>query len=275
MQYNLADLHVHSFCSDGLPTPTQAVEEAEAAGVRALSLTDHDTVEGIDEATRAGQSLGVELIPGSELSAHVDEREVHLLTYFIDWKARTLVEFLSLMHRRRRERSEAMVARLNELGVDVTVEDVLQKAGTGVVGRPHVAAAMVDRGAVSDKEEAFVRYIGDRGPAAVPKPHTPVEQIISLVHDVGGVAVLAHPGASFPETELAQLAECGLDGVEVYHPSHHPTLIEHYTAAAERYGLLPSGGSDSHGEAEGPKIGDCGIGYEAIESLRERAAGYA
>ena len=275
MQYNLADLHVHSFCSDGLRTPTQAVEEAAAAGVRALSLTDHDTVEGIDEAIRAGQEHGVELIPGAELSAHVDERELHLLTYYIDWKAPTLVEFLSFMHQRRRERGEAMVARLNELGVDVTVEDVLQKAGNGVVGRPHVAAAMVDRGAVSDKEEAFVRYIGDRGPAAVAKPHTPVEQIISLVHDIGGVAVLAHPGASFPEAELARLSECGLDGVEVYHPSHHPSLIEHYTTAAERYGLLPSGGSDSHGEAEGPKIGDCGIGYEAIEALRARAAGYA
>ena len=275
MQFNLADLHVHSFCSDGLRTPTQAVEEAEAAGVQSLSLTDHDTVDGIAEALGAAENTGVELIPGTEFSAHTTSREVHLLAYFIDWKSESLSEFLSCMRQYRRTRSDAIVARLNDLGVDITVEDVLRHSGEGVVGRPHVAAALVDRGAVASKEEAFDRYINDRGPAAIPKPQTPVEKVIGLVHDIGGVAVLAHPGASSREAEIARLVEYGLDGIEVYHPSHQPSQIQHYAELAQKFGILASGGSDSHGELEGSKIGDCGIGCEAVEALRERAASHA
>jgi hypothetical protein len=243
--------------------------------VQALSLTDHDTVEGIDEALAAAQSTGVELIPGTEFSAHTTAREVHLLAYFIDWQSESLAEFLTGLRQHRRARSDAIVARLNDLGVEVTVNDVLLHAGDGVVGRPHVAAALVDRGAVASKEEAFDRYIGDRGPAAVPKPHTPVEQVISLVHDLGGVAALAHPGLSFRDADIAALVDCGLDGIEVYHPSHQPSQIQHYTELAAKFGILPSGGSDSHGELEGSKIGDCGIGCEAVEALRERASSHA
>ena len=275
MQFNLADLHVHSFCSDGLRTPTQAVEEATAAGVRSLSLTDHDTVDGIAEALGAAENTGVELIPGTEFSAHTATREVHLLAYFIDWRSESLAEFLSRMRRYRRDRSDAIVSRLNDLGVEITVEDVLRHSGEGVVGRPHVAAALVHRGAVASKEEAFDRYISDRGPAAIPKPQTPVEKVIALVHDIGGVAVLAHPGSSSREAEITRLVDGGLDGIEVYHPSHQPSQIQHYTELAQKLGILASGGSDSHGELEGSKIGDCGIGCEAVEALRERAARHA
>mgnify|MGYP001036325984 FL=1 len=275
MAYNLADLHVHSFCSDGLRTPTQAVEEARNAGVRALSLTDHDTVSGIEEASRAGFELGVEVVPGTELSAHVDDREVHLLAYFLDWQSPALGDYLSVLRQRRRERGEAMVERLNELGVSITVKEVLDHANGGLVARPHIAAAMIGSGAVTTKEEAFDRYIGDRGPAVVHKRRCPARDVIDLVHSQGGVAFLAHPGKRLPVTVVSRLVDAGLDGLEVFHPSHQPPQMEHYTNLAKRYDLLQSGGSDSHGDPDGSRIGDYGIGCEAIEAMTARAAEYA
>ena len=167
LPYDLADLHVHTYCSDGLRTPTEAVEEARNAGVRIMGLTDHDSVSGIDEATAVGQDLGVRLVPGTELSAQIDGREIHLLAYFIDWQSQTLADYLAMFRERRHARGVAIVERLNDLGIQLTIEDVLAQAEGGLVGRPHVAAAMVKHGAAASKEEAFDRYIGDRKPAVV------------------------------------------------------------------------------------------------------------
>ena len=275
VQYNLADLHTHSLCSDGLRTPTQAVEEAAAAGVRALSLTDHDTVEGVPEALQAGAAHGIEVVPGTELSAHIDDREVHLLAYCLDHESPHLADYVRLVHERRHNRGSAIVERLNQLGVHVTLEDVLIRADGGPLGRPHIAAAMVACGAVSNKEEAFSRFIGDRRPADVQKPRTPSADVIAMVHDLGGVVILAHPGLSVSDATIQSLVDVGLDGIEVYHPSHQPPQIEHLNELALRLQILTSGGSDSHGEAYGARIGDCGIGCEAVEALHKRAARYA
>jgi predicted metal-dependent phosphoesterase TrpH len=275
VRYNLADLHTHSFCSDGLRTPTQAVEEALRAGVQALSLTDHDTVEGVAEVLEAGQVQGVDIVPGTELSAHVKDREVHILAYCVDWHAVPLLEHLELLRQRRHDRGAAIVERLNDLGVELTLEEVLSKASGGLVGRPHIAAAMISRGVVATKEEAFVRFLGDRAPAVVPKPYTSAQEVMALVHQVGGVTVLAHPGHSVSEAVIGQLVDWGLDGIEVFHPSHQPLQIEFCQQLAQRHDLLQSGGSDSHGEVAGPRIGDCGIGCEAVEAIRDRAAQYA
>ena len=275
MSYNLADLHMHSLCSDGLRTPAEAVGEAQQAGVRAISLTDHDTVEGVEEAVEAGLRSGVRVIPGIELSAHVDDREVHLLSYFIHRRHPVLTDYVGLLRRRRHERGVAMVERLNELGVAITVDEVMRHATRGLLGRPHIAAAMVGSGAVASKEEAFNRYIGDRRPAAVPKPRSPASDVIAMVHRLGGVAVLAHPGNNCPLAILTRLVDSGLDGIEVFQPSHLPAQIEHCSQLGKRYGLLPTGGSDSHGEESGPRIGDCGIGCEAIAALEARASEYA
>jgi predicted metal-dependent phosphoesterase TrpH len=244
-------------------------------GVQALSLTDHDTVEGVDEALITGERMGLEVVPGTEFSVHVREREVHILAYCLDWKALQLTSYLGFLRQRRHARGMAIVERLNTLGVEVTLDDVLNEANGASVGRPHIAAAMVNRGVVTTKEEAFVRFLGDRGPAVVSKPYTAAQDVIDLIHQVRGVAVLAHPGASMSEAIIAHLVDCGMDGIEVFHPSHQPLQIEHYLKLAEYYGLLPSGGSDSHGEPEGARIGDCGIGCEAVEVLRARAATYA
>ena len=275
MQYNLADLHTHSTCSDGLRSPTQAVEEAVAAGVRVLSLTDHDTVDGIDEAMAAGKEQGIDVVPGTELSAHVNDRELHLLAYFVDHRSQRLAVHLSKLRERRHERGAAIVERLNQLGVQISLDDVLSRTDGGPLGRPHIAAAIVASGAAMNKEEAFVRFIGDRRPADVPKPRSPAAEVIGLVHELGGVAVLAHPGMVVSEPVIQQLVEVGLDGVEVYHPAHQPPQIEHYLDVAERFGLLTSGGSDSHGDQSGVAIGDYGIGVEAVDALSMRAATYA
>ncbi len=275
MRYNLADLHTHSFCSDGMRTPTQAVEEARDAGLRALSLTDHDTVEGIAEALDAGSRLGVEVIPGTELSAHVRDREVHLLAYLMDWNDVDLNSGLNLVHQARRQRGVAIVERLNDMGLGVSLEEVLDRAQGSPLGRPHIAAVMVEKGLVADKDEAFDRYLGDRAPAFRAKPHIAAEEVIARVHRAGGVTVLAHPGHSLPDAVIQQLIGFGLDGVEVYHPAHQPPQIDFYNQLAERHDLLISGGSDSHGDAKGTRIGDYGIGYEAIEAMRARAARYA
>ncbi|HCL28552.1 MAG TPA: hypothetical protein DIC52_08970 [Candidatus Latescibacteria bacterium] len=275
VQYNLADLHTHSFCSDGMRTPTQAVEEAAVAGVRALSLTDHDTVEGVPEVMRAGAEHGIEIIPGTELSAHIEEREVHLLAYCLDHTSPRLAAYVELVHQRRHERGAAIVERLNQLGVRVTLEEVLVRSDGGPLGRPHIAAAMVACGAVSNKEEAFSRFIGDRRPADVPKARTPSGDVIAMVHDLGGVVILAHPGLFVSDATIQSLVDVGMDGVEVFHPSHQPPQIEHLNGLAARLALLTSGGSDSHGESYGARIGDCGIGCEAVDALRERAARYA
>ena len=275
MRYNLADLHLHTFCSDGLRTPAQAVEEAYRAGLKAISLTDHDTVEGIDEAVEAGKRLKLEIVPGTELSAHISQREVHILAYCLDWKAPRLLSHLLLLVEQRRQRGTVIVERLNGLGLELSLEDVLKETSGAPLGRPHVAAAMVNRGLVANKDEAFSLYLGDRSPAFQPKPYIAAEEVIDLIHQVSGVAVLAHPGTSLSENLIAQLVDVGLDGLEVYHPAHRPPQIEYYVQLAQRYDLLQSGGSDSHGGPEGARIGDYGIGYEAIEALRERAATYA
>jgi predicted metal-dependent phosphoesterase TrpH len=275
VRYNLADLHVHTICSDGLRTPTQAVEEAHRAGLQALSLTDHDTVDGLPEARESGARLGVEVVTGTELSAHIKEREVHILGYCFDWQDPGMNATLNQVHQRRYERGIAIIERLNDLGMGVTIEEVLNQAKGSPLGRPHIAAAMVDRGLVNSKDEAFTRYIGDRGPAYSPKPYTAAAEVIALIHRAGGVAVLAHPGNSLPEAIIVQLIDSGLDGIEVFHPAHQPSQIEYYMQLVGRYSLLMSGGSDSHGEADGTRIGEYGIGYEAIETMRRRAANYA
>ena len=275
MRYNLADLHVHTLCSDGLRTPTQAVEEARDAGLQALGLTDHDTVDGLVEANEVGARLGIEIITGTELSAHIKEREVHILGYCFDWQDSDLIANLNQVHQHRYERGIAIVERLNDLGVDVTIEEVLNQAKGSPLGRPHIAAAMVERGSVRSKDEAFNRYIGDRGPAFSPKPYTAAADVIDLIHRARGVTILAHPGASMPESVVTQLVNGGLDGIEVFHPAHQPPQIEYYMQLVSRFNLLMSGGSDSHGDAEGTRIGEYGIGYEAIEAMRKRAASFA
>lgn len=275
MSYNLADLHTHSLCSDGLRTPTEAVEEACEAGLQAVSLTDHDTVMGVPEATAAGERMQMEVVPGTELSAHIRDREVHILAYCIDYQDDQLGTTLAQSFQARYQRGAAIIRALNAMGLAVSLDDVLSQAKGSPLGRPHIAAAMVKNGLVADKDEAFSRYIGDRGPAFKPKPYVAAKDLITLIHRTGGVAVLAHPSIRLLESIIEQLVAYGLDGIEVFHPAHQPAQMEYYDQLADRYGLIKSGGSDSHGDSHGTRIGEYGVGYEVIEAMRERASTYA
>ncbi len=243
-----ADLHTHTCYSDGQLTPQALVRKAEAAGLSALAVTDHDTVDGVAEAQAAGQACGVEVVTGVELSVSVDEREVHLLGYGFDTEDGGLRAHLVRFKRARRERARGMAERLRVLGVPLAFEDVeAQASAEAALGRPHVAAALVAGGHVGTEQEAFERYIADGGPAFVAKPVFPAAEALALLHAAGGLGVLAHPGHWTSEETLRALVRSGLDGIEVVHPSHDAALTRYYHDRARALNLIETGGSDYHG----------------------------
>ncbi|MBY0489837.1 MAG: PHP domain-containing protein [Gemmatimonadaceae bacterium] len=246
------DLQVHTTASDGALSPTATVEAAAAAGLVAIALTDHDSVEGIDEATAAGTPLGVRIVPGVELSTWFDDDELHLLGLHLVHRD-TMRDALRALQAERVTRAERIVEMLNGHGIPVTMEAVLAEAGTGAVGRPHIARAMLAGGYVREFREAFDKWIGWGRPAYMAKDKFDVADAIALVHRAGGLAVWAHPGEAATPTRIARLAAAGLDCVEVLHPSHPPYLVQRLVEYTEQAGLLPSGGSDWHGNTDGPR----------------------
>lgn len=248
-----ADLHAHSTASDGAATPTVLVERALAAGLAAVALTDHDTVAGIDEARGAGARLGVEVVAGVELSAVEDAGETHLLGLHLA-DVRQLEPELARLRHARVTRAETMLLALRGLGVSVTMEAVLIQARGGALGRPHVARALVAAGWVRDERDAFDRFLGAGRPAFVAKERLSLGDAIRFVHEAGGVAVLAHPARQGTLDYLQGLQRMGLDGVEVRHPSHSAEDEARLATLAQHLDLLPSGGSDWHGAADGPRV---------------------
>lgn len=246
------DLQVHTTASDGLLTPSAVVQAAHEAQLLAIAITDHDTISGLDEAAEAGVALGVRIIRGVELSTHFDGEEVHLLGLHIRHGDAIRIA-LHALQAQRVSRAESMVGRLNELGILVTLDEVLGLAGEGSVGRPHVARAMVAGGWVREFREAFDKWIGFGCPAYIPREPFTLADAVDLVHRAGGLAVWAHPGPLATAAYTKRLAMLGLDGVEVLHPSHPPELAQRILDVVEQLGLLPSGGSDWHGPASGPR----------------------
>jgi 3',5'-nucleoside bisphosphate phosphatase len=246
------DLQVHSTASDGALSPTKVVEAARDAKLFAIALTDHDTVDGVAEATAAGAELGVRIVAGVELSSHFDEDELHLLGLHLS-NQDAMRSALRDLQAGRVERAVRIVEVLNKHSIPVTMDAVLAEADKGAVGRPHVARAMVAGGWVRDFREAFDRWIGFGRPAYMAKERFDVADAIALVHQAGGLAVWAHPGESATPTRILRLADMGLDSVEVLHPSHPPSLSQRLFDNTEKAGLLPSGGSDWHGTHDGPR----------------------
>lgn len=244
------DLQTHTTASDGALPPTAVVEAAMAAELAAIAITDHDTVDGVQEATEAGARLGVRIVPGVELSTHFEGEEMHMLGLHMS-DLGVLTTALSAFRVGRVDRSEQMVAILNRAGIPVTMESVLKQAAGGAVGRPHIARAMVEGGWVSEFREAFDKWIGAGKPAYVPKEQFAVADAISLVHRAGGLAVWAHPGEFATLARTTRLAALGLDAVEVLHPSHPPYVQNKILNAVNELRLLPSGGSDWHGTTDG------------------------
>lgn len=247
------DLHMHSTASDGSVAPALLVQTAAAAGLSAIALTDHDTIDGVAEARRAGEEHGVEVIAGVELSAFEDERETHLLGLHLTHLDR-IADALATFRESRRRRAEQIVAVLNRLGVPVTLEAVLTEAGGGAIGRPHIARALIAGGWARDSREAFDKYLGFRKPAFVPKLTLGLADAIALVHAGGGIAILAHPGPTGVRQWLETLAGHGLDGVEVRHPGHSAEDIARLATLCDFLDLVPSGGSDWHGAMTGTRV---------------------
>jgi predicted metal-dependent phosphoesterase TrpH len=247
------DLHAHSTASDGSRLPTAVVVAAKAAGLSAIALTDHDTMDGVAEAVAAADELGIRVVPGVELSATDDQREIHLLGLHIQ-RASALEESLRAFRERRHARAIQIVAKLNELGVAISFDDVLARAGDAAIGRPHLARVLIEGGWARDSRDAFDRYLGSGRPAYVPKHRLSVADAIALVHAGGGLAVLAHPGPEGRRETIGRFVALGLDGVEVRHPGHTAEDTHRLAALTEFFGLVPSGGSDWHGAAEGPRV---------------------
>ena len=275
------DLHVHSNASDGSLSPRDLVAEAKNRSMRAIALTDHDTTEGLDEAVAAGAALGLEVIPGIEISADHKPGSMHILGLFIDHRHNGLDEQLQILKRARAERNPLIIAKLQKFGIAITMEEVTAVAGGGQVGRPHIARVLVDKGYVANFQEAFDRFLGNHAPAYVNKFRFSPQKAIAMITAAGGVAALAHPFTleytSFGhlKTILQQLRDWGLTAIEVFYPEHSPEKQQSYKNLARELGLLMTGGSDYHGIIKPEvKIGLVGpgqhVGYELVEKLKEK-----
>lgn len=248
-----ADLHLHTTASDGALAPSQVVKNAKDLGFRCIAITDHDSTEGIDEALHAGKQLGIEVIPGIELSTIDGKREIHILGYFIDQTNQRLQTVLAEMISTRQNRSKQMVEKLKLMGVDISLVRVKEISGGPFIGRPHIARAMLEKGYIKDIKEAFSKeYIGRGGKAYVERYEIRPQEAIALIQEASGVAVLAHPGylsdgTSLNEEDIAHYVSNGVKGLEVYYSRHTLQQVYCYKNIAHKYNLIITGGSDCHG----------------------------
>ena len=274
------DLHSHSTASDGSEEPSHLVELALETGLTALALTDHDTLEGIDAARAAADGTSLELIPGVELSLQHDAGGMHLVVLWLEPGAGPLQDRLDSLQKGRRARNTAIVERLRELGMQLTIEEVEEESGGGSVGRPHIAAVMIEKGYVETAPEAFDLWLGTGGAAYVSRPRLEPEEAIALSLESGAVPILAHPHTLSIDRahEMAELLErlrsAGLIGLEAVYSSYHQHERDGYSDLARRFDLVPSGGSDFHGTYK-PGL-DLGTGYndlvvpeDILEELRQ------
>jgi 3',5'-nucleoside bisphosphate phosphatase len=261
------DLHMHSTASDGSRSPAEVVRAAKRASLAAIALTDHDTVAGLAEAFAVGTELGIRVVNGVELSAVEGDTETHLLGLHLTDTA-VLERGLGELREMRGRRAARIVELLQSQGVQVTLDDVMLQAGAGAIGRPHVARALVADGWATDVRDAFDRYLGAGRPAYVAKDQLKMREAIAMVHAAGGLAILAHPGSGGTRERIEPLVALGLDGVEVKHPSHSPQDVARLRACVDQLGMIPSGGSDWHGAADGPRT--IGMMHVPIDWLRRQ-----
>lgn len=272
-----ADLHSHTTASDGTQSPRANVQMALDAGLGAIAITDHDTISGVAEALAAGMELGVVVVPGVEISTVANGQDIHILGYYMNIADEQFLQRLSSLRETRDTRNEMIIARLQELGIDITMEEVLKEVANvkrkgDTVGRPHIAAVLMNKGYVSTITEAFDRYLATGAAAYANPPRIEPATAITWIHEAGGKAVLAHPGIYHDDALVEVIASQGLDGIEVYHADHSPEDEERYRLLAERKGLLITAGSDFHGVRDGVAfhgaIGSKRIGMDVVELLQ-------
>ena len=277
---NYIDLHCHTTASDGLLTPAQLVESAAAVGLQTIAVSDHDSTEGLAEALATAERLGVEIIPGVELSCDVPAGELHMLGYFPQYRDPHFQAELLRLRDGRVGRAEGMARRLTDLGYPVSFERIQELAGDGAIGRPHVAQALIEAGHVGSKAEAFDRFIGRNGPAYVERAKLSPVEACQLIRRVGGLPVFAHPlivlmsGRALEplpvDESLPELVAAGLAGLEVYYPHYMPVHIDRLLALARRYNLLVTGGSDFHGAGSaGAPLGSIFVPRKCLTALKD------
>ncbi len=272
--YPMLELHCHTTFSDGTLTPTKLVERAAAKGVKALAITDHDTISGWDEARSAAQTYGLEIVPGIELSTTYNERSMHILGFYPD--PQKIEAPLNERIQGRHRRAQKMVDKLTELGFPIELPSM---PGNMAPGRPHIANALLAAGHVTSQQDAFQRFIGDHGPAYVPYEKFTAQEGIELLISCGAVPVWAHPylfQGGIVEEVLPELVNAGLMGVEVYHPQHSISEERVLEDLCDQYGLLMTGGSDYHGPQPKPKAGDVDLNslhlsLELLEVVKQAA----
>jgi predicted metal-dependent phosphoesterase TrpH len=270
------DLHLHTTASDGRLSPTQLVDLLAQRGVKYAAITDHDSTEGMAEALEAARRHpSLHLIPGIELSADLQDTEVHVLGYFLDWHNQQLQATLQKFRRGRVDRARVIVDKLASLGLPLDWPRVQAIAGDGAVGRPHIALAMVEKSYVKDVREAFDKYLGRNGPAYAERQKLKPVDAVALIRRAGGTAVLAHPTwVDNLETHLQEMVPAGLVGMEVYYGTYSPETMARLASVTEKYGLIPCGGSDYHalGNPDEALPGLQGPPESAVEALRSHAS---
>ncbi|MFZ6033407.1 MULTISPECIES: PHP domain-containing protein [Melioribacter] len=266
----MIDMHIHTTYSDGAYSPEEIVQMAYEKGLRTISITDHDTIDGLEKAIVCGKDLGVEVIPGLEISTDIDNVEVHLLAYFIDYKNEELKKYLAFFKEERYHRAKRIVDKLRNLGMNIKIDDVIDRAQNSAIGRPHIAYTLVDLGIIDNYFEAFEKYIGDKGPAYERKIHFSPQSALKLIEDAGGLSFIAHPGF-IKESILVNIIEAGLDGIEVIHPSHNDNQIGFYKGIVNQYCLLESGGSDFHGGKKNDEdnLGKFNLAPNHLDAMRK------
>ena len=263
-----ADLHLHTQFSDGTFTPEELVLHAQKGGLSCIALTDHDTVEGCARTAAACAAVKMEFITGAELTAEHQDTEVHIIGYFLDTQNPALLARIATFQAVRQNRIHEMVAALNKMGIPLKVEAVFALANCRSPGRPHVARALVKEKLVGSLDEAFERFLKKNRPAWVPKTKMSALESVDLIHQAGGLAVMAHPGLNHNDDIIPDLVAVGLDGIECFHTKHSTSMSEHYLEIAEKHDLLVTGGSDCHGYSKGrPLIGTVRLPYDHIERL--------
>lgn len=264
------DLHMHTTYSDGFYSPLELIQKVNERNIDIISITDHDSVNAIEEAITIGNDFGVKVIPGLEISTDIEDKEVHLLGYFIDINHPELKKYLSFFREERYYRATRIVNKLNKIGIEITIDDVMDVAKNSAVGRPHIAMAMLNIGVVSEYYEAFEKYLRDNGPAYERKIHVSPQSALKLISDAGGLSFIAHPG-HLKESILMNLINAGIDGIEVIHPSHNEYQQKFYRGIVSQYCLLESGGSDFHGGKKGDdnNLGAYLLNPQRLEDMRQ------
>ncbi len=279
MHTGKADLHTHTTASDGMNSPADNVKMASELGLQAIAITDHDTVAGLKEALEAGQQLGIEVVPGVEISTVMKQQDIHILGYYMRFDDPLFQQRLEQLRDTRTRRNQMIIERLQSLNVPITFEDVLEgvqdKSTDDTVGRPHIADVLIRKGIVASMEEAFNEFLGKGGKAYVNPPRIEPAEAIKWIREAGGRAVIAHPGI-YGDDELVQtIITGGVDGIEAYHSDHSPDEEQRYAALAEAHGLIITAGSDYHGKRQGSvfhgPIGNRTVSASVVKQLNKTA----